>query len=323
MVCLVTGAAGFIGFYISKALLERGEKVVGIDNLNDYYAPVLKYSRLKQLQQFKNFEFHQVDITDQHAMASVFDRYECDIRYIIHLAAQAGVRYSLQNPFSYVQTNINGHLNILELARQLPNLQRIFYASSSSVYGLNTKLPFSENDRVDLPSSVYAASKRSAELLSFTYYHLYGIKQTGLRFFTVYGPWGRPDMAYYIFANSIINGRTITLYRGADLSRDFTYIDDVVDAMLSLWDCSDLEDYNLLNIGNSRRERVEYLIKYLEVNLGKTANVQYIKRPETDIEATLSDISEIYKITGWSPKTLLKDGTCRFINWFKSFYHLS
>ncbi|EHD12997.1 hypothetical protein CIN_19800 [Commensalibacter intestini A911] len=317
MVFLVTGAGGFIGFHLSKALLARGEKVIGLDNLNDYYSPSLKQARCEQLKQSQHFSFYHADITDQTAMEQIVQQHS-DIQFIFNLAAQAGVRYSLDNPFAYIQTNVMGQVSILEMARRLPKLQRIFYASSSSVYGLNKKLPFSETDRVDRPSSVYAASKQSAELLSFTYNHLYGLKQTGLRFFTVYGPWGRPDMAYYLFAKAIIADKPITLYTGQNLSRDFTYISDVIDALLSLLDSATLEDYGIFNIGNSCQEKVESLVICLEENLGKKAVINYVERPETDIEATLSDINAIYKATGWTPKTKLSDGIRQFVDWFQN-----
>ncbi|MDI2112536.1 SDR family NAD(P)-dependent oxidoreductase [Commensalibacter nepenthis] len=316
MIFLVTGAGGFIGFHLSKALLARGETVIGIDNLNDYYSPLLKQARCDKLKISKNFVFYQADITDISALENIVQNHP-DIQIIFNLAAQAGVRYSLENPFAYIQTNVMGQVTILEMARQLPKLQRIFYASSSSVYGLNKKLPFTEQDRVDRPSSVYAASKQSGELLSFTYHHLYGLKQTGLRFFTVYGPWGRPDMAYYIFAKAITEDKQITLYTGQNLSRDFTYINDVIGALLSLLECSVLEDYGIFNIGNSRQEKVEHLVACLEENLGKKAIINYISRPGTDIEATLSDISAIYNATGWVPQTKLSDGIHRFTSWFK------
>ncbi|CAI3952110.1 SDR family NAD(P)-dependent oxidoreductase [Commensalibacter papalotli (ex Botero et al. 2024)] len=318
MVFLITGASGFIGFHLAKALLARGNTVIGIDNLNDYYSPLLKQARCDQLKQFQNFYFYQMDIADQPAMESILKQHH-DIKIIFNLAAQAGVRYSLENPFAYIQTNITGHLTILELARHLPKLQRIFYASSSSVYGLNKRLPFSEQDRVDRPSSVYAASKQSAELLSFTYHHLYGLKQTGLRFFTVYGPWGRPDMAYYLFAKAIAENKPITLYEGENLSRDFTYISDVIDGLISLLECPDLDGYEIYNIGNSRQEQVENLITCLEKSMQKKAKINRITRPNTDIEATLSDITAIYKKTGWSPKTRLDEGIRYFTDWFQNF----
>lgn len=318
MIFLITGAAGFIGFHLSKKLLERGETVIGIDNLNDYYSVDLKKARCHQLQNYKNFIFHSIDISNQEALATLFNQYP-KINYIIHLAAQAGVRYSLSNPYAYIQTNVMGQLVMLEQAQKLSGLERIFYASSSSVYGLNKKIPFNEQDRVDCPSSVYAVSKRSAELLSFSYNHIYGLKQTGLRFFTVYGPWGRPDMAYYLFAQAIKQGKPITLYSGNRLSRDFTYIDDVVDALTSLLDCPSLENYEIYNIGNNRQESVETLIHYLEDGLGQKAHIEYVSRPNTDIEMTLSDISAIHQKTGWFPKTKLKDGISIFVEWFQNY----
>lgn len=322
MIYLITGAAGFIGFHLTKSLLERGEIVIGIDNLNDYYSVDLKKARCYMLQQFKNFSFYSIDITNQKAVQEVFDCYP-KVDYIIHLAAQAGVRYSLENPYTYLQTNVMGQLIILEQARKLKNLKRIFYASSSSVYGLNKKIPFNEQDRVDQPSSVYAASKRSAELLSFSYSHIYGLKQTGLRFFTVYGPWGRPDMAYYLFAQAICLQKPITLYSGNQLSRDFTYIDDVVNAILVLIENKQLQDYDLFNIGNSHQERVDYLITCLEKSLDIKAIINYVKRPDTDIESTLSDIHAIHQLTGWSPKINLCEGSQLFVEWFKHYNGLS
>lgn len=319
MIYLITGAAGFIGFHLSKALLERGEFVIGMDNLNNYYSVELKKRRCQQLQHYKNFIFYQIDISDRVVVEEIIKRYPT-INYIVHLAAQAGVRYSLQNPYAYVQTNILGHLTLLEQARNLPKLERIFYASSSSVYGLNKKIPFNEKDRVDCPSSVYAASKRSAELLSFSYSHIYGLKQTGLRFFTVYGPWGRPDMAYYLFAEAIWHQRPITLYSGNNLSRDFTYIDDVITGMLSLIESNNLQDYDLFNIGNSHQERVSALITCLETSLAKKAIIDYRPRPNTDIESTLSDIRAIYELTGWVPQTKLSEGIHHFTRWFKMYY---
>lgn len=318
MIYFITGVAGFIGFHVAKSLLEQGETVIGVDNLNEYYSVKLKEARCHGLQQFANFHFYRLDITSKEAVEHVFANHS-DIDYIVHLAAQAGVRYSLQNPYSYIQTNVMGQLVILEQARRLHHLRRVFYASSSSVYGLNTKLPFSERDRVDQPGSVYAASKRSAELLSFSYSHIYGLKQTGLRFFTVYGPWGRPDMAYYSFAQAIQQQKPITLYSGDILARDFTYVHDVVLAMHALFKNERLSDCDVFNIGNSHQERVDYLVSCLESCLGKQAIIQYVPRPDTDIEVTLSDNSAIHDLTGWSPRTDLKTGIQHFVEWFKTY----
>ncbi|CAK7192494.1 UDP-N-acetylglucosamine 4-epimerase [Commensalibacter sp. Nvir] len=318
MVCLITGAAGFIGYHLAHKLLIMGEKVIGIDNINNYYSPNLKKDRCLKLKKFQNFKFYRADILDQHDIKKIFSDHP-DISFIFHFAAQAGVRYSLINPSSYIQINIQGHLNILEAAKNLPKIERIFYASSSSVYGSNKKLPFNENDRTELPNSVYAVSKKSAELLSTSYHHLFGLKQTGLRFFTVYGPWGRPDMAYYSFAKAIIENTPITLYTGEDLSRDFTYIDDVIEAILKLQNCETIQDCGIYNIGNNRQEKIAHLITFLEKNLGRKALIHYVQRPETDIESTLADISAIEDLTGWRPVTCLEKGIKVFTDWLKDY----
>ncbi|GBQ66021.1 UDP-N-acetylglucosamine 4-epimerase [Ameyamaea chiangmaiensis NBRC 103196] len=320
MTILVTGAAGFIGSAVSTALLARGQTVLGLDNLNDYYDPALKQARLARLGTHRGFSFRQADVADRDTMLS-FAEANPDVTHVLHFAAQAGVRRSLIDPYSYVTANVMGHLTVLEAARRLPNLQHLLYASSSSVYGSNSALPFREDERVDAPNSFYAVTKRSAELTSQSYAHLYGIPQTGLRFFTVYGPWGRPDMAYYSFARAIASGTPLTLYSGRRLSRDFTYIDDVVDAVLGVMDAPiDRGQARLLNIGNDRPEPVSKLIQLLEQGLGRAAVVNQGARPDADMEATWASLEAIGALTGWAPKTTLDDGVGAFLAWFRGFH---
>ncbi|CEF57300.1 NAD-dependent epimerase/dehydratase family protein [Acetobacter ghanensis] len=316
MAFLVTGAAGFIGFHVARALLERGERVVGVDNLTPCPDPNLKKSRLLLLEQYPGFFCHGLDICQpDHLMALAAK--EPNIRGIFHFAAQAGVRYSLENPYVFADTNVRGHVGVLELARRLPRLEHLVYASSSSVYGRNNKLPFSETDPVDQPGSFYAVSKRSAELASSTYSYLYGIPQTGLRFFTVYGPWGRPDMAYYSFAQAIREGRPVTLYDGKALSRDFTYIADVVAAVLAVFDKPPPGDKaRVLNVGSQRPQSVRKLIDVLEEVLDTKAHIRMAPRPAADVEKTWADISAIRSLTGWRPATELIDGLASFVRWY-------
>ncbi len=265
MTVIVTGAAGFIGMHVAEALLDRGEAVVGVDSVNDYYDVRLKEARLARLEGRPGFSFCRADIADREAMHALAARHQ-DTRHVVHLAAQAGVRHSMIDPYAYVTSNVMGHTCVLEMARRLPALQHLVYASSSSVYGGNRKLPFSEQDPVDTPVSLYAATKRADELISHAYAHLYGLPQTGLRFFTVYGPWGRPDMAYYGFAEAIMAGRPITLYEGGALKRDFTYITDIVDGVLAVLGHPPGagEPPQLYNIGNNRSETVSRLVELLE-----------------------------------------------------------
>ena len=319
MTVVVTGAAGFIGYHVADALLARGETVVGVDNLNPYYDVRLKEARLERLRAKPNFEFHQVDISDRHAVAPVFERHG-EISEIVHLAAQAGVRHSLVDPYSYVQSNVMGHLVMLEAARQLPALRHFVYASTSSVYGANQDLPFRETDRVDTPVSLYAATKRADELMSHAYGHLYGLKQTGLRFFTVYGPWGRPDMAYFSFARAIMAGEPITLYDGGRLKRDFTYVDDIVDGVVG---ClahppADGVPARVLNIGNHRCEEVRELVSLLEQGLGRSAVIHSVPRPPMDVAETYADVEAIGALTGFQPTTSLAEGIPRFVAWFRA-----
>jgi UDP-glucuronate 4-epimerase len=315
---LVTGAAGFIGYHVCQALLARGDRVLGVDNLNAYYDVRLKRARLRRLEAGAGFSFVELDISDRAAVSLAAGR-AGEVTGIVHLAAQAGVRYSMVDPWSYVQSNVMGHLVMLELARGMPGLRHLVYASSSSVYGANRKLPFAEVDRVDTPLSLYAATKRADELMSHSYAHLYGIPLTGLRFFTVYGPWGRPDMAYFSFADAILKGLPITVYDGGTLRRDFTYVDDIVAGVVGCLDHppADVRQARFLNIGNSRSEAVSELIALLEAALGRTAVLQVAPRPLADVEDTCADVSEIGSLTGFSPSTPLSLGIPRFAAWFQ------
>ena len=317
---IVTGAAGFIGYHVTQALLSRGEAVVGIDNLNSYYDPALKHARLAQIAPGAAFTFVQADISDRPAIEAIFARYP-EVEVVIHLAAQAGVRFSMIDPYAYVTSNVMGQVVMLEAARRLPRLKHFVFASSSSVYGLNTAMPFSEADRVDTPVSMYAATKRADELIGHAYAHLYQMPQTGLRFFTVYGPWGRPDMAYYAFARAIMAGAPITLYEGGRLRRDFTYIDDIVAGVLGAADAVPPGGApRLLNIGNHENESVSRLVALLEAALGRSAVIESRPRPLADVEETFADISQIADLTGFLPRTSLAEGIERFVAWFQ-IYH--
>jgi UDP-glucuronate 4-epimerase len=317
MTVLLTGVAGFIGFHTAKALLAAGRRVIGVDNINDYYDTRLKFGRLEQLSH-PGFTFHRLDIADSDAVGALIDR-QPEITHIIHLAAQAGVRYSMINPYAYVQSNVMGHVVMLEAARRLAGLQHFVYASSSSVYGLSGDLPFAETDRVDTPSSLYAATKRADELVSHAYAHLYGIVQTGLRFFTVYGPWGRPDMAYYQFARAIIEGSPITLYDNGVLRRDFTYVDDIVAGVIGILDRPPEAGTRVLNIGNNRSELVSRLVELLERELDRKAVIRVVPRPAADVAETWASIDEIAALTGYRPTTPLDVGIPIFATWYKDF----
>ncbi len=319
MTILLTGAAGFIGYHVVEALLARGERVIGVDDLNAYYDVRLKLARLAQLEAKQGFAFVRADVADRAVMHELVRRHS-DIEAIVHLAAQAGVRHSLIDPYAYVQSNVMGHLVVLEAARLLPRLRHLVYASSSSVYGANRHLPFSETDRVDMPLSVYAATKRADELLSHAYAHLHGLPQSGLRFFTVYGPWGRPDMAYFSFAQAIMAGEPITLYDGGRLRRDFTYIDDIVAGVVGCLDRPPAGDapVRLLNIGNHRSEPVNRLVQLLERELGRPAVMREAPRPAADVEETFASVESIAALTGFAPKTTLEEGIPRFAAWFKA-----
>jgi UDP-glucuronate 4-epimerase len=313
---LVTGAAGFIGYHTAEALLARGETVVGLDDLNDYYDPRLKHARLERLKGRKGFSFVEGDIAED----GVVERAAADADRIVHLAAQAGVRYSIQNPRAYIRANLMGHLNVLEAARQKgEGLKHLVYASSSSVYGGNDKAPFNEADAVEKPVSLYAATKRSDELISYSYSHLYGIPQTGLRFFTVYGPWGRPDMAYWLFTEALLAGRPIDVFAGGVLTRDFTYVDDIVTGILKVLDGPPERGVNrVYNIGNSNPVSVNDFIATLEKLTGRSAARNELPMQPGDVRATHADASALERDYGFRPSTSLEAGLARFVDWYRS-----
>jgi len=309
---LVTGAAGFVGYHVCEALLARGIEVVGVDDLNAYYDVRLKHARLARLG--KGFTFHRLDIADHAAVLKLGD----GVEVVVHVAAQAGVRYSLEQPFAYAASNLTGHLSILELVRHSPGIKHLIYASSSSVYGMGSALPYAEDARADRPSSLYAATKRADELMSASYTHLFGLKQTGLRFFTVYGPWGRPDMAYFGFAEAIMAGRPVTLYDEGRLKRDFTYIDDIVAGIMGVFDHppEDTAPHRLFNIGNNRAEVVTDLVRLLEEGLGRKAVRVSLPKPEADPVETCADVSALGALCGYAPTTRLDVGIPRFVEWY-------
>jgi UDP-glucuronate 4-epimerase len=314
---LLTGAAGFIGFHVAKALIAQGRSVIGVDNLNTYYDVGLKKSRLAQLEG-PAFSFIEANIADREAMEGIAARHPA-ISEIIHLAAQAGVRYSLENPYAYAESNLAGQLTVLEMARHLKSLRHLVYASSSSVYGNSAKAPFSLTERCDEPVSLYAATKRSGEMLAHAYASLYGIPATGLRFFTVYGPWGRPDMAYFSFTKNILDGTPIKVFNNGNLRRDFTYIDDIVSGILAALD-NPVSGHRLFNLGNNRPVGLLDFIKALESAIGKKAMIELSPMAAGDVYETCADISESQKILGFGPKTKLEDGIPKFVDWYKGHY---
>ena len=320
---LVTGVAGFVGSHVARALLARGEKVVGIDNFSDYYDPVLKFARVKPLREMAGFTFVEGDISDRETMLALADRHG-DLDRIVHLAAQPGIRHSKIDPCIYVQTNVIGHLVLLELARRMgPQLRHLVYASSSSVYGGNDKIPFAVGDRVDHPVSLYAATKRSGELMTETYVHQYGLRATGLRYFTVYGPWGRPDMSPYIFARAIHEGRTIPLYHHGKLKRDFTYIDDIVTGTLAALDRPpETAGHRLYNLGGSRSEEILDVIALFEKALGRKAVIELKPGEPGDMLETAADIDATTRDFGWTPKVGVEKGIPLFVDWFKEYNRL-
>ncbi|WP_102796350.1 NAD-dependent epimerase [Bowmanella denitrificans] len=327
---LVTGAAGFIGMFTAKALLEQGHEVVGIDNLNDYYDPALKQARLEQLTGYAKFHFIKLDLANREAMAALFSKQK--FQRVIHLAAQAGVRYSLENPMAYADSNLTGTLTILEGCRH-HQVEHLVYASSSSVYGNQQKVPFSESDRVDTPISLYAATKKANELMAHTYSHLYQLPTTGLRFFTVYGPWGRPDMAPFKFTKAILEDKTIDVYNHGKLQRDFTYVDDIVEGIVRVQDRipgsenyptqqPDNPFYALYNIGNNQPVELESFISAIEQACGKQANKNYLPMQPGDVYQTYADVDALNRCTGFAPKTTLIKGMTKFVDWYKTFYQL-
>jgi UDP-glucuronate 4-epimerase len=318
---LVTGAAGFIGSQVALALVRRGEAVLGIDNLNDYYDVALKQARLQLLTPEKSFIFRKLDIAERDGMLTLAKEFS-DVTHIVHMAAQAGVRYSLINPYAYVQSNVMGQVVILELARALPACKHFVYASSSSVYGANTKLPFSVEDRVELPVSLYAATKRADELIGHTYAHLYGIPATGLRLFTVYGPWGRPDMAPMLFARAIIAGEPIRVFNHGEMWRDFTYIDDIVDGVIKAMDrpAAGSPPHKLYNLGNNKSEKLTDFIAAIERALQRKAIIQFEPMQPGDVEATYADIESSRHDLGFDPATPMSVGIPKFVDWYKGYF---
>jgi UDP-glucuronate 4-epimerase len=320
MTVIVTGTAGFIGFHVASALLARGDKVCGIDIVNDYYSVALKRARLAQLAKFPAFENVEIDIADPEAMAEATRRH-ADATGIIHLAAQAGVRYSLINPYAYAHSNVMGQIVLLEAARRLKQLKCFVYASSSSVYGANTKQPFAVEDRVDDPVSLYAATKRAAELAAISYSRLFGIPATGLRFFTVYGPWGRPDMAAYLFADAIMAGRPIQVFNEGRMARDFTYIDDIVAGTVAALDRPPSGDppHRIYNLGNHHPEPLLRFIAVLEQALGRTAEKQLLPMQPGDVPESFADIEASRRDLGFDPKTPIEVGIPNFVRWYRDY----
>lgn len=324
MPVLVTGAAGFIGFHVSRALLDRGESVIGVDNLNDYYDPTLKAARLAVLEGRDGFAFCKLDIADRDALAAAVEGKGVD--RVVHLAAQAGVRYSIENPAAYIRSNIDGHFAILELCRGIEGMRHLVYASSSSVYGGNTKQPFSVEDRVDSPISLYAATKKADELMSHCYSHLYEIPATGLRFFTVYGPWGRPDMAAFIFTRAIIRGEPIRVFNDGDMQRDFTYIDDIVAGVLACLDSPPAKDpaggpaHKIYNLGNNRAEPLMRMIRLIEEATQRRAEIEYAPMQPGDVRATYADIDASRRDFDFDPRVRIDEGIPRFVDWYKDFH---
>ncbi|HYC60607.1 MAG TPA: NAD-dependent epimerase [Thermoanaerobaculia bacterium] len=336
MKILVTGAAGFIGYHTSMRLLERGDEVIGVDNVNDYYDVSLKHARLERLRAYPNFSFERLDIADRDAVAALFVRVKPEV--VIHLAAQAGVRYSLENPHAYTDSNISGFLNILEGCRH-HGVEHLVFASSSSVYGAHTKQPFSEHQNVDHPVSLYAATKKANELMAHTYAHLFRLPVTGLRFFTVYGPWGRPDMALFKFTRGILAGEPIPVFNRGQMIRDFTYVDDIVEGVVRVadrpaqpnpeWTGNDPDPatsaapYRVYNIGNNMPVLLLDCIAMLEECLGKKAQMNFLPIQPGDVTSTMADVSELEQGVGFRPRTPLREGIGRFVDWYREYYRVS
>ena len=333
MKILITGAAGFIGFHLSQKLINHSYQIIGIDNLNDYYDPGLKQSRLETLNNYCNFYFHKVDLKNKAELDQIFKTYQPT--HVVNLAAQAGVRYSIENPYAYVDSNLTGFMNILEACRNYP-VKHLIYASSSSVYGGNKVAPFSTNHNVDHPVSLYAATKKSNELMAHAYSHLYGIPTTGLRFFTVYGPFGRPDMAYFSFTKDILEGKPIKVFNHGKMERDFTYIDDIVEGIVKLidkvpsankdWDeskdtlSSSFAPYKIYNIGNNNPVPLMRFINALESALGKEAVKEYMDMQPGDVLRTYADVSDLENDINFKPSTSIEEGLVKFVNWYREYY---
>ncbi len=318
---LVTGSAGFIGYHLSKKLLDEGFAVVGIDNLNDYYDVRLKLDRLEQLKPYEDYNFFKIDISDKALLEKVFADVRPDI--VVNLAAQAGVRYSITNPDAYISSNLVGFFNVLECCRH-NMVEHLVYASSSSVYGSNKKVPYSVEDRVDNPVSLYAATKKSNEIMAHAYSKLYGIPATGLRFFTVYGPFGRPDMAYFSFTNKILAGEAIKIFNNGDLYRDFTYIDDIIQGLMRIIPKPPVENedgvrYKVYNIGNNKPENLLHFVEVLEKCLGRKANKEFLPMQQGDVYQTFADVSDLERDFGFRPDTSLEDGLTKFVKWYNQY----
>jgi|TARA_B100001971_G_C18263130_1_gene589045 UDP-glucuronate 4-epimerase len=311
---MVTGAAGFIGFHLSKSLLDDGYEVLGIDNLNDYYDPKLKHARLDQLAPYKNFTFEKIDIADRDSLTQTFQSFKPN--KVVNLAAQAGVRYSIENPYAYMDANLVGFLNIIELCRH-NDVEGLIYASSSSVYGGNTKIPFSVEDRVEQPIALYGATKRANELIAHSYSHLYGLHTTGLRFFTVYGPWGRPDMAMFLFADTILRSEPIQVFNHGNMKRDFTYIDDIISGTIAAIDKN--YKYEIFNLGNHKSEDLMDMISLIEKELGKKAEIDFQPMQQGDIKESFADIDLSREKLGYNPQTSISQGVPNFIKWYKKY----
>jgi UDP-glucuronate 4-epimerase len=332
---LVTGAAGFIGFHVARRLLADGHTVVGLDNMSAYYDVSLKEARLAELQKSNHFVFERADLADRDRMKALFERYR--FPYVVNLAAQAGVRYSLTDPHAYVDANIQGFVNVLEGCRH-NGCRHLLYASTSSVYGANTKLPFATSDNVDHPISLYAATKKANELMAHSYAHLFGLPTTGLRFFTVYGPWGRPDMAMWLFTSAILEGRPIRLFNGGNMRRDFTYVDDVVESVVRLvhkpatpnpdWSgerpdpASSAAPWRVFNIGNSRSVELMDVVALIEEALGKTAKREMLPMQPGDVPDTFADVTALERAVGFRPKTAISDGVRRFVDWYRAYHRV-
>lgn len=324
MLCLVTGSAGFIGFHVTQYLLDRGERVIGVDNLNPYYDVALKQARLAQLRGRARFEFHPIDVADPAAMTGLVERHP-EIDAIIHLAAQAGVRYSLTQPLAYVEANVKGQVVLLEAARKLATLKSLVYASSSSVYGANTKQPFSVEDRADHPVSLYAATKRAGELITESYCRLYNLPCTGFRFFTVYGPWGRPDMAAFLFTDAILAGRPIQVFNEGRMARDFTYVDDIVPAIVAAAETAPAApgEHRVYNLGNSHPEALLDFIAVLESALGRKAVKEMLPMQPGDVATTFADIGPARRDLSFEPRTPIAVGLPRFVAWYREYHRLA